>query len=380
MQDRALEPLEVSGLDPAQAAGMDLRTLYRQSLARRGFVADPSQLRAVEHLQKLYEEWVAYKARRNTRLRRLLIHPPLPRGAYLWGDVGRGKSFLMDSFYAVLPLTRKRRVHFHHFMREVHRELEALKGQPDPLAALAQRLAKRYRLICFDEFHVSDIADAMILGRLLPALTARGVVFCMTSNAHPDELYRNGLRRESFLPAIQHIKERLDVIALDGTVDYRQRALERVRTYVYPLGPEAEALLAEDFERLKDVEDEHHPLDVEGRRIPYRRRAGGVVWFDFPALCGSPRSQADYLDLAMRFHTVLLSNVPRLSPALANEARRLTWLVDVFYDHRIKLIISAEVAPEELYVEGVNSEEFRRTASRLLEMQTRGYLSQPIRR
>jgi cell division protein ZapE len=380
MRDRALEPLEESALDPAGAPGMDLRTLYRQSLARRGFVADPAQLRAVEHLQKLYEEWVAYKARRSTRLRRLLIHPPLPRGAYLWGDVGRGKSFLMDSFYAVLPLTRKRRVHFHHFMREVHRELEALKGQPDPLAALAQRLAKRYRLICFDEFHVSDIADAMILGRLLPALTARGVVFCMTSNTHPDELYQSGLRRESFLPAIQHIKERLDVVALDGTVDYRQRALERVRTYVHPLGPEAEALLAEDFERLKDVEGEHHPLDVEGRRIPYRRRAGGVVWFDFPDLCGSPRSQTDYLDLAMRFHTVLLSNVPRMPPAMANEARRLTWLVDVFYDHRVKLIVSAEVAPEQLYVEGVNSQEFRRTASRLLEMQTREYLAQPIRR
>jgi cell division protein ZapE len=380
MRGQVLESPEKSILAPDESAGMDLRTLYRQSLTRRGFVADPAQLRAVEHLQKLYEEWVAYKARRRTRLRRLLIHPPLPRGAYLWGDVGRGKSFLMDSFYSVLPLVRKRRVHFHHFMREVHRELEALKGQPDPLAVLAQRLARRHRLICFDEFHVSDIADAMILGRLLPALTARGVVFCMTSNAHPDELYRDGLRRESFLPAIQHIKERLDVIPLDGAMDYRQLALERVKTYICPLGPEAEARLAEDFDRLRDVEDEYHPLDVEGRRIPYRRRAGGVVWFDFPALCGSPRSQADYLDLAMRFHTVLLSNVPRMSPAMANEARRLTWLVDVLYDHRVKLIVSAEVAPQRLYEEGVNSQEFRRTASRLLEMQTRAYLAQRIRR
>lgn len=380
MQKPAFEASEQIASDFTGATDIDLRTLYQRTLTRRGFVADPAQLRVVEHLQKLYEEWVEYKARRRTRLHRLLIRPPLPRGAYLWGGVGRGKSFLMDSFFGVLPLTRKRRVHFHHFMREVHRELEALKGREDPLKVLADRLARRYRLICFDEFHVSDIADAMILGRLLPALSERGIVFCMTSNDHPDQLYPNGLQRERFFPAIQHIKERLDVIALDGDVDYRQRALERVRTYVCPLGPEAEALLAEDFERLKDVEDEHHPLDIEGRQIPYRRRAGGVVWFDFSALCGSPRSQADYLDLAMRFHTVILSNVPRMTPAQADEARRFTWLVDVFYDHRIKLIVSAEVPPEKLYVEGLNSQEFRRTASRLVEMQTREYLAQKVRR
>lgn len=376
MRDSVLEPCG-DELDASQGQPLNPRTLYRRSLERRRFTSDPAQYRAVLHLQNLYDEWTAYKARRRTRLRKLLVRPPLPRGIYLWGGVGRGKSFLMDSFYSVLPLVRKRRVHFHHFMREVHRELEKLKGHEDPLVELAQRLAKRHRLICLDEFHVSDIADAMILGRLLANLMERGVVICMTSNYPPDELYPHGLKRENFLPVIALLNERLDVIHLDGVIDYRQRALERMHTYLYPLNHAAEQELMEAFQRLADVEEEHHPLDVEGRHIKYRHRAGGVVWFDFSALCGSPRSQADYLDLAMRFHTVILSNVPKLNATMANEARRLTWLVDVFYDHRVKLILSAEVPPEELYVDGVNSREFQRTASRLAEMQSRDYLAQP---
>ena len=353
----------------------DVVSLYRQSLERRGFVADPAQWRAVERLQRLFDEWRAYKARRSTALKRLLVKPPLPKGVYLWGGVGRGKSFLMDSFYLCVPLVRKRRVHFHHFMREIHRELAHLRGTPDPIAALAQRTAKRWRLICFDEFHVSDIADAMILGRYLEQVMDRGVEFVMTSNYHPDQLYPNGLQRERFLPAIALMKSRLDVLEVDSGTDYRRLKMERVKIYHAPLGEESEREMAEIFHDLADVEDEHHALDVEGRRIPYLKRAGGLVWFDFAALCGGPRSYADYVDLAKRFHTVLVSRVPRMSARNADEARRFTWLVDVFYDARIKLVVSAETAPHELYVDGVNSAEFARTESRLLEMQSKEYLA-----
>lgn len=353
----------------------DVVSLYRQSLERRGFVADPAQWRAVERLQRLFDEWRAYKARRNTALKRLLVKPPLPKGVYLWGGVGRGKSFLMDSFYLCVPLVRKRRVHFHHFMREIHRELAELRGTEDPIAAAAQRTAKRWRLICFDEFHVSDIADAMILGRYLEQVMDRGVEFVMTSNYHPDQLYPNGLQRERFLPAIEFIKTRLDVLEVDNGTDYRRLKMERVKIYHTPLGEESEREMADIFRDLADVEDEHQALDVEGRRIPYLKRAGGLVWFDFAVLCGGPRSYADYVDLAKRFHTVLLSRVPRMSTRNADEARRFTWLVDVFYDARVKLVVSAEAAPHELYVEGVNSAEFARTESRLIEMQSREYLA-----
>jgi cell division protein ZapE len=320
------------------------------------------------------------KARRDTKFKRLVVRPPLPRGAYLWGPVGRGKSFLMDSFYLTVPLVRKRRVHFHHFMRDVHRELETLTGREDPLDAVAWRIAKRYRLVCFDEFHVNDIADAMILGRLLQRTMDRGVVYCMTSNYAPADLYPHGLQRERFLPTIALLEERLDVVHLDGDTDYRRRALERVQVYHTPLGPAAEEALALAFRQVADVEEEFHELDVEGRVIPYRHRAGGVVWFDFEVLCAGPRSHLDYLDLAKRFHTVILSNVPRLSPKQANEARRFTLLVDIFYDSRVKLIVSAEAPPEALYVQGVLANEFERTASRLAEMQSREYLMAVRRR
>jgi cell division protein ZapE len=366
--------------EPAKRLPLTVVEYYQQALGRRGFVADDVQYAAVQRLQRTYEQWVAYKARRDTRFKRLVVRPPLPRGAYLWGPVGRGKSFLMDSFYLTVPLVRKRRVHFHHFMRDVHRELESLAGREDPLDAVAWRVAKRYRLVCFDEFHVNDIADAMILGRLLARTMDRGVVYCMTSNYAPGELYPNGLQRERFLPTIALLEERLDVVHLDGDADYRRRALERVRVYHTPLGPDAEDALAAAFRQVADVEEEFHELDVEGRVIPYRHRAGGVVWFDFEVLCGGPRSQLDYLDLATRFHTVIVSNVPRLSPKQANEARRFTLLVDIFYDSRVKLIVSAEVPPEALYTEGVLANEFQRTASRLAEMQSREYLTAARRR
>jgi len=354
------------------ATRLDVVSLYRQQLGNRGFVSDAAQWRAVDRLQRLYEEWSAYKARRKTALRRLLVKPPLPKGVYLWGGVGRGKSFLMDSFFLCVPLVRKRRVHFHHFMREIHRELDELKGTEDPIAAAAERTARRYRLVCFDEFHVSDIADAMILGRFLDQVMARGVVMCMTSNYAPRELYPNGLQRERFLPAIELLESQLDVLEVDSGVDYRRRKLERLK--VYHVGPGAELELERIFEALRDVEQERQPLDVEGRRIPYRQRAGGLVWFDFEALCAGPRSYADYVDLAKRFHTVILSGVPRMSARNADAARRFTWLIDVLYDDRVKLVVSAETQPEELFVEGAHSAEFARAASRLHEMQAAEYL------
>ncbi len=352
--------------------------LYERSLASRGFVSDPSQRRAAERLQRLYEEWSAYKARRNSALKRLIVKPPLPRGVYLWGAVGRGKSFLMDAFYRCVPLVRKRRVHFHHFMREIHRELDSLKGTEDPIAAVAERTARRYRLICFDEFHVSDIADAMILGRYLQQVMDRGVQFVMTSNYHPDRLYPDGLQRARFAPAIALLKERLDVVEVDNGTDYRRLKMEKLEAY--HVGAGGEAALERIFAELKDVEEETQALDVEGRRIPYRRRAGGLVWFEFAALCGGPRSYADYVDLTQRFHTVILSGVPRMSAKHADAARRFTWLVDVLYDERVNLLVAAAAPPEALFTEGAHSAEFQRTASRLHEMRSAEYLVSERRR
>jgi cell division protein ZapE len=348
----------------------DVVALYEDHLARRGFVDDPAQRAAVERLQRLHEEWSAYKSKRSNALKRLLVRPELPKGVYLWGPVGRGKSFLMDAFFLCVPLVRKRRVHFHHFMREIHRELDELRGTQDPLAAVAARTARRYRLVCFDEFHVSDIADAMILGRFLEQVMDRGVEFVMTSNYPPDGLYPNGLQRERFLPAIELLKRRLDVIGVDNGTDYRRLKMEKMQ--VYHVG--SDAPLGRIFDQLRDVEEEKQPLDVEGRTIPYRKRAGGLVWFDFDVLCGGPRSYADYVDLAKRFHTVMLSRVPRMSARQSDAARRFTWLVDIFYDDRVNLIVSAQTEPEGLFTEGEHAAEFQRTVSRLHEMQSVEYL------
>lgn len=381
------DSIRVEAAEESQESGKNLSVtdLYRRALQRRGFESDSSQLRAVERLQQLYEEWTDYKARRSTRLRRLVVRPALPRGVYLWGGVGRGKSFLMDSFYLCLPLVRKRRVHFHHFMRDVHRELDELKDREDPVGVLAENIARRHRLICFDEMHINDIADALIIGRLLGRTLDLGVVYCMTSNYRPDELYKDGLKREHFLPAIALLKERLDVLHVEGGVDYRQKMLEGVKVYHTPLGAAAEGALMDAFKRIAEVEEEFHELDVEGRVIPFRHRAGGVVWFDFKVICGWGRSQHDYLDLSKRFHTVIVADVPRMGLALAEEARRFTLMVDVFYDNRVKLIVSAGAAPDALlaFEEDPGDArlralkfEFDRTASRLIEMQSREYLAE----
>jgi cell division protein ZapE len=293
----------------------------------------------------------------------------------MYGGVGRGKSFLMDCFFQAVPLTRKTRLHFHEFMREVHRELQELKGTVDPLDELGRRISRRYRLICFDEFHVADVTDAMILHRLLLALFANRVSIVTTSNFHPDGLYPNGLHRDRILPAIELLKDKLEIVNVDNGTDYRQRTLQQVRMYHWPLGAEADAAMAQAFDQLAEAREEDPVLRIEQRELRSLRRAGGVVWFDFKTLCGGPRSQNDYLELATQFHTVLLSGVPQMSPRLASEARRFTWLVDVLYDRRVKLIMSAAVPPEELYTEGPLAHEFPRTVSRLHEMQSAEYLS-----
>jgi cell division protein ZapE len=354
---------------------MSVRQLYEATLAERGYKPDAAQLKAIDALERCESEWADYKARRSNALTKLLRRPPIPRGVYMYGGVGRGKSFLMDCFFQAVPLTRKTRLHFHEFMREVHRELQDLKGMADPLDELGRRISRRYRLICFDEFHVADVTDAMILHRLLVALFDNRVSIVTTSNFHPDGLYPNGLHRDRILPAIELLKARMEVINVDAGTDYRQRTLEHVQLYHTPLGPQADAAMAATFERMAEARDEDPVLHIEQRELRSLRRAGGVVWFDFKTLCGGPRSQNDYLELATQFHTVLLSCVPHMPPRYASEARRFTWLVDVLYDRRVKLILSAEVPPDQLYTEGPLSHEFPRTVSRLQEMQSAEFLA-----
>ncbi len=352
---------------------MNVRQYYDHVLAERGYHSDPSQLAAVERLQQAYDAWEGFREQRSSRLKRLVNRPDVPRGVYLWGGVGRGKSFLMDSFYTVVPIVRKTRLHFHEFMRGVHRELDEQKGVEDPLKVVAAKIARKYRLICFDEFHVSDIADAMILYNLMSALFENGASFVLTSNYEPDTLYPDGLHRDRMLPAIALIKEKLDVLNVDAGTDYRKRIMAQVDVYHCPLNTVAEIALRQTFLSIAETSDQDPKIKIESRELTAVRRAGGVIWFDFATLCGGPRSQNDYLDMANRFHTVILSGVPKMNAEMASEARRFTWLIDVLYDHRIKLIMSAEVEPDLLYTEGKMANEFHRTVSRILEMQSQEY-------
>ncbi len=348
---------------------------YEAELVAKGFQSDPAQLRAIEALQRCAEEWAVYKSRRSNALKKLLVHPEIPKGVYMYGGVGRGKSFLMDCFFNAVPLKRKVRLHFHEFMREVHRELAILQGTQNPLDVLGARISKRYKLICFDEFHVADITDAMILHRLLVSLFENGVGFVTTSNFEPNGLYPNGLHRDRILPAIALLNQRMEVINVDNGTDYRRRTLERARLYHTPLSEQADTEMNEAFNQLAEIADENPLLRIESREIRARRKAGGVVWFDFRELCAGPRSQNDYLEIANQFHTVLLSNVPHLPVSMASPARRFTWLIDVLYDRRVKLIVSAALPPEELYTEGPLAHEFPRTVSRLNEMQSKEFLA-----
>jgi cell division protein ZapE len=362
-----------------QVPEFGVRDAYDAQLGLRGYTADGAQLRAVDRLQRLYTELLDFKAQRRTQLRKLFIHPDLPRSVFLWGGVGRGKSFIMDSFFDAVPYKRKRRVHFHAFMQEIHAQLRVHKAEEDPLARVADDLARQVRLLCFDEFHVSDIADAMILGRLLQAMLERGVVFVMTSNYPPDGLYPNGLQRQNFLPTIELIKRQFDVVEVDDGIDYRLRTLASLNTYIVPADDAAHRQLAGHFGKIAGGPGAPGEIAVQGRQIPVQRLAAGVVWFDFETLCGGPRSQNDYLEIAHQFHTVILSGVPVMSRARGNEARRFTWLVDVLYDCRVKLIISAQGEADKLYLDGPNAQEFPRTVSRLIEMRSHEYLAAPHR-
>lgn len=351
---------------------------YFGLLQQMGYAADAAQKSAAETLQRLYVDLLSFKVQRGSTFKRLLAPPKPPRGVYFWGGVGRGKSFLMDCFYNAVPYRRKRRIHFHAFMQQIHKELDHFKGEADPMLKVAERIARDVRLLCFDEFHVSDIADAMILGRLLDGLFAQGVIMVMTSNYPPDRLYPNGLQRENFLPTIALLKGRMDVIEVDAGVDYRLRALEQVEIFHHPADAAAEAKMLDYFRMVAGDEGKKGgKIDILGREIETLRRSNGVIWFDFKILCGGPRSQNDYLEIARSYHTVLLSHIPRMTVHQASEARRFTWLVDVFYDHKVKLIATADCPAEALYTEGTQASEFFRTVSRLTEMHSREYLALP---
>jgi len=345
----------------------------------RGIVPDSAQQAAADRLQILYEELLDFRQARSNALKKFLSRAEPPRGVYFWGGVGRGKSFIMDAFYEAVPYRRKRRVHFHAFMHEVHESLKRHKSEPDPLMQVAAEIAKATRLLCFDEFHVSDIADAMILGRLFTSLFERGVVVVTTSNYPPDNLYPNGLQRQLFLPTIALLKKNLDVLEVDTGVDYRLRTLERIETFLVPADAAAHNKMKADFAEIAGCEGKSGTILIQERDIQVVRQAPGIVWFDFTALCGGARSQNDYLELAQEHHTLLLSNMPKLTKEQASEARRFTWLIDVLYDHRVKLIISAAVEADELYTQGPQAEEFKRTVSRLTEMRSKEYLAEAHR-
>lgn len=353
-------------------------TWYQSASEQPAFIKDAAQAKAIEHLDKLWTELMLFKRKRNRFLGRSLRSPQLPKGLYFYGGVGRGKSFLMDVFYGCLPYRRKRRVHFHAFMAEVHQRMKALKSEPNPLKAVAKEIARETRVLCFDEFHVSDIADAMILGRLLENLFDEGVVLVATSNYAPSELYPQGQNRSSFLPTIALLEEKLTVLNVDGGEDYRLRTLRPAEVFYVPASLEAEQKLAELFKGVSGgVSKNPHLMTVLDRDIICNARSKKAIWFDFRALCFGPRSQADYLYLAENYEMVFLSGIEKLNESQRAEARRLTWLIDVLYDFRVKLCATSEVAAEEIYLEGDFANEFVRTVSRIVEMQSQEYLSLP---
>jgi len=363
---------------------------YLMDLEKPDFRADPAQVLAIEKLDDLFDRLLAQqglslKDKGWCLINRLLGRKPakLPeRGLYFWGGVGRGKTYLMDMFFDALPMDQKLRIHFHRFMRRVHQELATLADTKNPLEVVADRIAAEAKVICFDEFFVSDITDAMILAGMFDALFKRGVCLVATSNIAPDGLYKDGLQRARFLPAIGLIKQHTEVLNIDGGVDYRLRTLERAELFYTPLDDGADVSLLQSFERLAPQRDNQlvsHKKDarieVEGRYIDARYVADDVVWFDFDAICDGPRSQNDYIEIAKEFHAVLISDVPQMGPHNEDRARRFINLVDEFYDRNIKLVLSASVNLQDLYQEGRLAFEFQRTCSRLQEMQSHEYLA-----
>ena len=353
-------------------------TWYQAASQQAAFIRDAAQARAIEHLDRLWTELMMFKRKRNRFLGRSLRSPQLPKGLYFYGGVGRGKSFLMDAFYGCLPYRRKRRVHFHAFMAEIHQRLRGLKSEANPLKAVAAEIAKETRVLCFDEFHVSDIADAMILGRLLENLFNEGVVLVATSNYAPSELYPQGQNRSSFLPTIALIEEKLTILNVDGGEDYRHRTLTAAEVFYIPVNDENERKLADLFTQVTAGQVERpSEIEIHGRMLRCKKRTDKAIWFDFRMLCFGPRSQADYLYLSEHYEMIFVSGIEKLSQAERAEARRLTWLIDVMYDYRVKFCATCDVPVDEIYVEGDFAQEFVRTASRLTEMQSQEYLNLP---
>ncbi|MBY6107961.1 AFG1 family ATPase [Ferrimonas balearica] len=359
---------------------------YRADLSRDDFQYDAAQEQAVTHLQRLFDDLMARQQQRPSlgqKLQALLgksVAPSPVQGLYFWGGVGRGKTYLVDTFFECLPLKRKMRIHFHRFMHRVHAELNQLKGQVNPLEKVADTLADEAEVICFDEFFVSDITDAMLLGGLFELLFARGVVLVATSNIPPDELYRNGLQRARFLPAIALINAHCDVVNVDSGIDYRLRTLQQAEIYHHPLDQQAQQNLERYFGQLAPEPGQvGGDIEILGRPIAVQRHADGVVLLDFLALCDGPRSQSDYMELARLYHTVLLSGVTQMGAQSTGDdvARRFIAMVDEFYERGVKLILSADVAMSDLYTDGLVSFEFKRCLSRLTEMQSHDYLARP---
>ena len=357
---------------------------YKQDLTREDFQHDQAQENAVKHLQRLYEDLqnkplpvTGFKKVLN-RWKRVVAkadNKPI-QGLYFWGGVGRGKTYLVDTFYDCLPFKNKMRVHFHRFMHRVHEEMKTLAGQSDPLKIVAKRFADETCIICFDEFFVSDITDAMILGTLFEELFSHNVTLVATSNIIPDDLYRNGLQRARFLPAIKLINEHCDVVNVDSGVDYRLRTLEQAEIYHFPLDQQASVNLHKYYRQLSVEEGKEKAIiEINHRELQTIEASDGVAHFDFAVLCESARSQSDYMELSREYHTILLANVKQMHVDCDDAARRFIALVDEFYERHVKLIISAEVAMDELYSHGLLEFEFKRCLSRLQEMQSHDYLA-----
>lgn len=359
-------------LSPASS----LLDLYAAECARLGYQSDPAQLRLVALLEDLRTRLSKPAPKR--LLQGLLARKPyreLERGVYIWGGVGRGKTWIADLFYQSLPFKDKQRSHFHRFMQFVHDELKKHQDRADPLELVAEKVAKRTRVLCFDELFVSDIADAMLLGNLFRGLFDRGVTLVATSNVPPDLLYKDGLQRARFLPAIQLIKEHTSVVQLDSPTDYRLRTLQRATTWFDSKDPQTTAKLENLFSEVAGeagVPDK--TLTLNHRRLHAKRQAEDVIWFTFSELCDGPRGQADYIELARCYHTVFLTAVPILDGQKENQARRFISLVDEFYDRGVNLIVSAQSTPTAIYQGSKLKFEFERTQSRLIEMQSQEYL------
>jgi cell division protein ZapE len=355
-------------------------SVYQKDLESPEFEADEAQSRAVENLQRLYDELLNQPENKPRFLEKIGFGSNKRKqpimGLYFWGGVGRGKTYLMDAFYDCLPFENKLRMHFHRFMQRVHSERKLLKDQADPLVIVGKKLASEARVLCFDEFVVNDVADAVILVKLMRVLFDEGVSLVATSNVEPKNLYVGGLQRDLFMPAIDMIYQYTEVVNIDSGIDYRLRFLDKAETYFSPVDQAANDGMIYNFTHLApDAGRENAKINIEGRELNTVRRADGVIWFDFAVLCDGPRSQNDYIELAKCFHSILLSGVPLMDRLKEDQARRFINLVDVFYDHNVKLIISADASASDLYVGTRVAFEFQRTISRLQEMQSHEYLA-----